>query len=546
MAIHYSKENLTPTEHRWQRAFEILPGATSWLILLGMIALSFSKPLWAAMLIIAFDLFWLFKLIYMTIFLLLSYFRLTTEEDTDWNEHIRHVDYLTDYLKTSTKPPSRLNLARYFSWKNHHLQLETLNTSGRLPPPSNEIYNTIIIPIAKESTEIVEPGIESLTKQSFPGKRILVVLAVEERAEQSVKKSMLDIQNKYRSTFLDVLVFVHPDKIAGEARVKGANVTYAARRTTDYLTEMKIPHENVILSCFDADTVVSPNFFSCLTYHFMVTPQRERSSFQPIPVYHNNIWDVPCFARVMEIGSSFFQLIEATNPEKLVTFSSHSMSLKALVEVDYWPVDMISDDSAIFWKCYIHFNGDYRVVPILTTLSMDVAGSKDWIETIRTVYKQKRRWAWGVENFPIVSRLFMQNKKISLNDKIRHGFKMFEGHISWATWGFLLSFIGWLPAIFARQEYMYSVVSYNAPRVISVIFNLAGLSLAISIFISISLLPRQDRKISFLENVQHALEWLLLPFILTFLSALPALDAQTRLMFGKYMEFWVTDKTRQK
>ncbi len=140
----------------------------------------------------------------------------------------------------------------------------------------------------------------------------------------------------------------------------------------------------------------------------------------------------------------------------------------------------------------------------------------------------------------------MQNKKISLNDKIRHGFKMFEGHISWATWGFLLSFIGWLPAIFARQEYMYSVVSYNAPRVISVIFNLAGLSLAISIFISISLLPRQDRKISFLENVQHALEWLLLPFILTFLSALPALDAQTRLMFGKYMEFWVTDKTRQK
>lgn len=546
MVIHYSKENLTPTEHRWQRAFEILPGATSWLILLGMIALSFSKPLWAAMLIIAFDLFWLFKLIYMTIFLLLSYFRLTTEEDTDWNEHIRHVDYLTDYLKTSTKPPSRLNLARYFSWKNHHLQLETLSTSGRLPPPSNEIYNTIIIPIAKESTEIVEPGIESLAKQSFPGKRILVVLAVEERAEQSIKKGMLDIQNKYRSTFLDVLVFVHPDKIAGEARVKGANVTYAARRTTDYLTEMKIPHENVILSCFDADTVVSPNFFSCLTYHFMVTPQRERSSFQPIPVYHNNIWDVPCFARVMEIGSSFFQLIEATNPEKLVTFSSHSMSLKALVEVDYWPVDMISDDSAIFWKCYIHFNGDYRVVPILTTLSMDVAGSKDWIETIRTVYKQKRRWAWGVENFPIVSRLFMQNKKISLNDKIRHGFKMFEGHISWATWGFLLSFIGWLPAIFARQEYMYSVVSYNAPRVISVIFNLAGLSLAISIFISISLLPRQDRKISFLENVQHALEWLLLPFILTFLSALPALDAQTRLMFGKYMEFWVTDKTRQK
>jgi hypothetical protein len=33
--------------------------------------------------------------------------------------------------------------------------------------------------------------------------------------------------------------------------------------------------------------------------------------------------------------------------------------------------------------------------------------------------------------------------------------------------------------------------------------------------------------------------------IVVFLSALPALDAQTKLMFGKYMEFWVTEKKRK-
>ena len=41
-------------------------------------------------------------------------------------------------------------------------------------------------------------------------------------------------------------------------------------------------------------------------------------------------------------------------------------------------------------------------------------------------------------------------------------------------------------------------------------------------------------------------EWLMVPFILVIFSALPALHAQTRLMLGKYLEFWVTDKHRSK
>ncbi len=544
MRLNYSKENLSTTEHRKQRLFEMLPGMTSWTVLIGMTALSFTKPLWAAIIIVAFDLYWLFKLTYMMIFLLLSYFRLTAEEETNWMEEIDHIDRINHYLASDPQTPSVLNLGKYFSWKRHHQELGLLKQNGKLPPPSENIYHAVLYPIVKESRDVIEPGIESLSTQSFSSRRILLVFALEERASQEIKDGAYALQKKYRDRFFDVLVVVHPDNVPGEARVKGANVTHAARQITHFLSQKKIPLENVVLSCFDADTVVGKDFFACLTYYFMVTPERYRASFQPIPVYHNNIWQVPGFARVIETGSSFFQLVEATNPEKLVTFSSHSMSLKALVEVDYWPVDMISDDSAIFWKCYIYFDGDYRVVPIHTTLSMDVAGSQNWWDTIRTVYKQKRRWAWGVENFPIVMRLFLQTKSIPLYDKIRHAFKLFEGHVSWATWGFLLSFIGWLPALCAGQEYTYSVVSYNAPRIIGTIFNLAILSLLISVMLSISLLPKHRQKISFKEKVKHALEWLTLPLILLFLGALPALDAQTRLMLGRYMEFWVTDKHR--
>jgi hypothetical protein len=277
----------------------------------------------------------------------------------------------------------------------------------------------------------------------------------------------------------------------------------------------------------------------------LVTPDRLRASFQPIPVYHNNIWDVPGFARVLEMGSSFFQLMEATNAEKLVTFSSHSMSFKALMDVGGWPVDMISDDSAIFWKAYLHFGGDYRVVPMYVTLSMDVAAADTWWKTARNVYRQKRRWACGVENFPIVMRGFIEDRRISVVDKARHAFKLFGGHIAWATWAFLLTCIGWIPAHFAGAEFSDSVLYYSAPRITGIIFNLALLSLLTTIVLSLFLLPERKMKHPFRTRAVFALEWLLIPVIAVFLSAMPALETQTRILFGRYMEFWVTDKRRK-
>ena len=295
-------------------------------------------------------------------------------------------------------------------------------------------------------------------------------------------------------------------------------------------------------SCFDADTVVSPQYVAALTYHFLVCPTRSRASFQPIPVYHNNIWDVPGFARVLDVGSSFFQLIEATNPEQLVTFSSHSMSFQALVEIGYWPVDMISDDSAIFWKAFLHYDGDYRVVPMYVTVSMDVAASATWRRTIANVYQQKRRWAWGVENFPIVMRGFLRPSRIPVLARIRHAFKLFEGHVAWATWPFLLGLIGWLPALLASREFSSTVVYYNSPRITFTIFNLASVGLVTTILLSLCLLPRPPVKRAWLKKIGHMFEWLLVPLTAVLLSAVPALDAQTRLLLGRSLEFWVTEK----
>ena len=543
MNFNFSKQGLTKKEAVLERFFEILPGLASWTVLLGMVVLSFWKPLFGAIAIISFDFYWLLRLFYMTFFLVLAYLRLSMERETNWMERIHELDSLD--FKSMDLVDSSLNFKRKISQWVHRKNLNTLKRSGSLPPPSLEIYHLIIFPVAKERREIIEPGIKSLVHQKFPPKQMVVIIALEERAEANIKEEMRLIQEKYKSFFFDFLIFLHPNDVPGEARVKGANATYAAKEAARYFDSKRIPFERVIVSCFDADTVVSENYFGCLTYHFMTCPARNRAGFQPIPVYHNNIWEASAFARVLDIGSSFFQLIEATNPEKLVTFSSHSMSFKALVDVGYWPVDMISDDSAIFWKALIHFDGDYSVIPMYVTLSMDVVSGSSWWNTIANVYHQKRRWAWGVENFPIVMRAFLKANKISLYNRITHGFKLFEDHVAWATWAFLLTFIGWLPALFAGREFSDSVLYYSAPRITTTIFNLAFLALLTTIILSLYLLPKQEVKNPLWKRVVLVLEWLLIPFIVVFLSALPALDAQTRLMFGKYMEFCVTDKKRE-
>ncbi len=528
-----------------QRIFEIMPGLSSWTVLIGMTILSFKQAVLAAIIILAFDLYWLLKLFYMTFFLVISYIVLSSESKTDWLSRIKglkNIDEYTAFLKSNLK--SR-KLKGRLSDTCCIKQLQEIKSKKILIPDFDKIVQLVIVPVVKESKRVIEDNVKSLKSGTFSAKQIVVVIALEGRAKQEIKNGINEIQNSYKNDFYELLVVTHKDNLEKEARVKGANITNAAKHAAGYLKEKHVNFDNVIMSCFDADTIVNPHYFACLTYTFMITQDRLRCSFQPVPVYNNNIWQVPGFARVLETGSSFFQLIEATNPEKLVTFSSHSMSFKALVECDYWPVDMISDDSAIYWKAFIHYDGKYRVVPIYTTVSMDIVeGGTAW-RTVVDEYKQKRRWAWGVENFPLVMRAFIKDRKISFFKKIKLGFKLFEQHFAWATWAFLLTFIGWLPAIFAGEHYKHVVTYYNVPRITGVIFNLASISLIVSIILSILLLPKNKQKTySWFLKIIYAFQWLLIPVIIIFISALPALDAQTRLMLGKRMEFWVADKRK--
>ena len=121
---------------------------------------------------------------------------------------------------------------------------------------------------------------------------------------------------------------------------------------------------------------------------------------------------------------------------------------------------------------------------------------------------------------------------------------LFRSHVSWAILPFVLTFVGWLPMISSGSEFSNTVLYYSAGRFTQTIFALSTLALFGTITMSLRLLPKKKKRFTLFWTLIHGLEWFLVPFILVFLSALPALDAQTRLMLNKRMEFWVSDKRR--
>ena len=537
-------EHQTASRQFVHRMFEILPGLISWTIVLGMIALSLLEPLTALAVIISFDLYWLLRLVHMNLFLSLSYFILWVEEDTDWLDRCR--DAASGVPDTSADSGANDGtFRRRLSSRRHQSALSALYRSGAPVDRLENIHHVVLIPVATETQKVLGPGIESIASSTFPLARILIVISVEESADDNVKEGAAALRRIYRDRFLDFIVTIHPSDLPGELRVKGANATWAARRATDCVRSREIGFDHIIASCFDADTVVSPSYFSCLTYHFLVCPNRLRASFQPIPVYNNNIWQAPAFARLLAVAATFFRLAEATGFDTSPTFSSHSISFKALVDVGFWPVDLATDDAAIYWKAFLHFDGEYDVVPVYSLISMDATQGPNWLKTVEDVYKQRRRWAWGAELIPIVMNGFMTNHRIPFLKKVKSAFRLWENNVTLHLWPYLLTIAGWLPAFIAKLRYAHSVASYNGPRTTGTILGLSTFGFLVFVLVGQFLLPRGRMKHKLLRRLLHVLQWLLVPFVTLVFNTVPALDAHTRLMTGRKLEFWITRKSRK-
>ncbi len=489
------------------RFFEMLPGMLVWATFIGCIVFSKFFPRGIAIAIITFDAYWLFRSVYFSTYLKGGFNNMKKHQQTDWTARLKK----------------------------------------EFPDRWEKIYHLLVMPMFKEPYEVVRDSMEAILKINYPKDKFIVVIPYEEGGGKEAEEVAERIEKEYKDKFFKFMITMHPRGIAGELAGKASNETWGTKKAKEEIIDnLDIPIENIIFSSFDADTVVYPGYFSCLTHYYLSSPSPTRCSYQPIPLFINNIWEASPISRVFAFLTTFWQMMSQERPGKLITFSSHSMSFKALVDVGYKQVNVISDDSRIFWQCFLRYDGDYRVQPIYYPISMDSNVGKNLWESLQNIYKQQRRWAYGVTDIPYFLFGCLKNKKLPSRRKNELIWEVMEGHWSWASASFLIFVLGWMPILLGGPEFTNKLLAYNLPLITSQILTFSMVGLMASAYYSLMLTPPQTgTKNQLFQKGLFFVQWLVVPIVMIFFSALPSVDAQTRLMLGKYMGFWFTPKSRK-
>jgi hypothetical protein len=314
------------------------------------------------------------------------------------------------------------------------------------------------------------------------------------------------------------------------------------------LEAMGLEPKEVIVTDLDSDFRVHRQFFAYVTYHYATDPKRLECLYQPIPMFHNNLWRVPFAVRIMASACTQWQMFLSSRPDRLVAFSSYSMSLDLVIRAGYWDDDVIPEDSRFYWKSFFATSGRLKVVPVFLPIYGDAPEASDRgvlrEKTHANQYNQIKRWAWGVSDIPYVTVRLLRHREISLWLRARRYGYMIFNHLTWTTLPILLLFGAALPRLL-QEDWNLTTAADRLALYAFILINIAFLNIAALILVERRINPPMPRNWGLAHQIWAYAQLGLYPPVGLVFSVLPALEAQTRLMLGMYLEYKVTEKVAE-
>lgn len=483
-----------------QRLLEIFPGFVAWNLILFPYWGIFAFPTAVAYFILMFDIYWLYQSFITAITLTISHLRIQASIRYDWAKDAKEFP----------------------DWK--------------------KVLHVVIIPTYKEPIYILERTFEALAKQTLPTKQIVPVLAMETKEDKAARdEKVKQLKSKFGKKFFKFFVTVHT-LVPGEVVGKASNERYAAIWAKGELVDkMKLDINYLTATSCDADHVFHPNHFACLTYKFLDDPKRYRKFWQPAVLLYTNIWKLPAITRVPNTLGSLWSIAQLARKDTLISTQNYSLSLKTLDEIGYWDPDKIPEDWGIFFKAFYKLGGDIETEPIYLPLLADSAESTSVVKTLKNQYEQLKRWAWGVSDDPYVIKGYFLAKNISFWDKTARLINVLWAHILWPVNWFIITVGISLPS-YLNPAFSRTALGYTLPRISSLILSLCIIFLVYMLIIDTKYKPKRPEGFPLWRAILTPFEFILMPIAGFFFGSLPGLDAHTRLMLGKYLEYKVTEK----
>ena len=537
------------------RLLEILPGALSYTMIILLFALSIISPALGSyylLLIIAVTLVKAVGIVYRTI---QGYNAAKRAEKVNWHERL--VDLETPHERYEELLKHK---CKEFAFNEHVENLKLLSVGKDLVlsesevavddepiffPKPKEIYHAVIMVAYNEGLETLIPTVEAVRDGSFDNERIIFVFGYEERGGEAMVENAKILKEKFKDDFFEFITVMHPKDLKDEIQGKGPNLNFAAGELLEFVKKKKIPLKNVIVTSLDSDNKMSKWYLDYVAYQFIVHPNRQHLSYQPVSLFTNNIWDAPAPMRIIAISNSFFNIISSMRSHTLKNFASHSQPLLALSEMGFWSKKTIVEDGHQYWRSLFFFKGNYEVLPIHVAIYQDAVMEETLIKTLKAQFVQLRRWDYGASDVAYVGvRLFSKDRKrigeMPFLPLFAKFVRLLEGHVTLAAISPMVAFGGWVPKIINSRS--KDLLTFNLPNTISLIQIFASVGLMTTILLSLKMLPPRPKEVK-TPRILMILQWLLMPVVAIVYQSFAAFYSQTRLLTGNYMEkFDVTKK----
>lgn len=520
------------------RFFEMLTGILSYGMLLLLVILSLVSPLFAAVYLLLIIISMLVKAIGIAVHTITGRARLDKAQKVHWHERLLQLE---DPAASHRAEQTAKSTGFGFEAHKENLRLMAADPSA-FPKPS-QLFNAVIIAAYSESYDIIEPTIQSVVDTTYNNDQIILILTCEERGGQAIRKTGQALKKKFEQHFKAFLLIEHPKDLPNEVIGKGGNITFAGRALHAWLDEQSIPLSDVIVTTLDSDNRPHPTYFDYVSYEYIVHENRKHLAFQPVSLYLNNIWDAPAPMRVIATGNSFWNIISSMRPHTLRNFASHSQSMEALTEMDFWSVRSIVEDGHQYWRSYFYFGGNYAVVPIYVPIYQDAVLLETYPKTLKAQFKQLRRWAYGASDVPYVAtRIFSRQRNVPFWGSLARFLRLLDGHVTLACIPILIAVGGWVPLLINSQA-ARDIAAHQLPEVVSSIQRIALLGLLVTVFLAFKMLPPRPARYKRRRSIWMVLQWCLMPVTAILYNTMAAFNAQTHLLFGKYLDtFDLTEK----
>jgi cellulose synthase/poly-beta-1,6-N-acetylglucosamine synthase-like glycosyltransferase len=480
-----------------RRLLEVFIPGLSWILITMPLWLSVWHPALVAYLIITFDVFWFYKSATLALYAIQSFMTM--------NAHIK-VDWLT--------------LAKPL-------------------PHFDDLYHVLIIPEFHEPIHILRRTLDNLTKQDIPKEKLIIVLATETKdPEASTTASLLT--KEYASLFGKFLVTKHA-LVPGEVAGKSSNMAWAAKQVIKHLPRWKISIDYTTVTSCDADALLHPKYFSYLSHSFLTDPERHFKFYQGAILFYNNIWRIPLPSRVVNTMFSIANLSMLSQKNRLINFSTYSLSLATAKRAGLWSVDVIPEDYHMFFKVYFALGTRVKTKGIFLPLLLDAAESHGFWRTMVNQYEQSKRWAWGISDIPFVVRNSILHDEIPWTDRLRRVVLLLEQHILWSSNWFILTIGSTIPPL-VNPAFGRTLLGHNLAQLSSGILTLSLIFLLVLIILDWRIKPPRPKEFAAWKLPFLYIQWLTMPIVSFFLAVLPGLDAHTRMILGKRLEYRVTEK----